>query len=497
MRTGFRNIITFVFAFQSCLVYSQKDCTVPVSPVLNLLSVQLETGFVELSWSLSPSTDIAAYIVYNHNSGYWITIDTIWDPAATSYLYKSNGTKYFSESYVVAAFRKPVCTSPLSNILSTIFCTASIDTCRKQIVIRWNKYSNNPLRVIDYRIMVSKNGAPLTATYTADSTANNFIITDFEANANYNYAVMAELEGGNNSSSRKSDTLNTKMQRPPQWINADYATVNDDKNIDLHFTYDPLSEISSFNLEKKTGSSGVYQIITHFTSSSGSLNYEDGNPDIHSVNFYRVSAINNCGLPAIYSNTASNMVLSAEPINDIIKLKWNKYRQWNGYINEYRLLVNTGNGMTERLTLSPADTVLDINYSDYMYEVTGNEICFKIEAIEASNPYGVNGWSFSSSACESAIENISVPNTLIPNPVNPVNATFRPIMSFTPTDYRLIITDLRRKILFETTDYLKVWDGTVNGKVLPEGVYIWFLRVSTPSGRTISKTGTINIIFKR
>ena len=176
----------------------RKIVLFPVSPVLNLLSVQPETGYVELSWSLSPSTDIAAYIVYNHNSGYWITIDTIWDPTATSYLYKSNGTKYFSESYVVAAFRKPVCTSPLSNILSTIFCTASIDTCKKQITVRWNKYSNNPSRVIDYRILLSKNGAPLTATYTADSTANNFIITDFEANTNYYFAVMAELEGGNN-----------------------------------------------------------------------------------------------------------------------------------------------------------------------------------------------------------------------------------------------------------------------------------------------------------
>ena len=221
------------------------------------------------------------------------------------------------------------------------------------------------------------------------------------------------------------------------------------------------------------------------------------NSDIHSVNFYRVSAINNCGLPAIYSNTASNMVLSAQRINDIVKLKWNKYRQWNGYINEYRLLVNTGNGMTERLILSPADTALDINYSDYMYEVTGNEICFLIEAVEASNPYGANGRSFSSSVCVSSIENISVPNTLIPNPVNPVNATFRPVMSFTPAEYRLIITDLRRKALFETTDYMKVWDGKVNGEALPEGVYLWFLRVKTPSGRTISKTGTINIIFKR
>jgi len=51
------------------------------------------------------------------------------------------------------------------------------------------------------------------------------------------------------------------MQRPPQWINADYATVNSENKISLSFTIDPLSEMTHFSLERKIGTSGIFQEI--------------------------------------------------------------------------------------------------------------------------------------------------------------------------------------------------------------------------------------------
>jgi gliding motility-associated-like protein len=117
-----------------------------------------------------------------------------------------------------------------------------------------------------------------------------------------------------------------------------------------------------------------------------------------------------------------------------------------------------------------------------------------IKAVEASNPYGVNGASYSSRICTPVTENIIVPNVFTPDN-NSVNDYFKPVLSFTPLAYKLIITDLQRKTVFETNDYLEEWNGTKNGSTLPRGVYLWFLKVSAPSGRNIEKTGTVTIIF--
>lgn len=493
IRMQIRPVFSFILVMNSILAYAQKDCTVPVSPLFTAISVQPETGYAELNWNLSPSSDIAAYIIYNHNTGYWYALDTLWDPGATSYLYNSAGTKYFSESYVVAAFRIPVCISPLSNTLSTMYCTSEIDTCKKQITVRWNRYTGYPLKVLEYRILVSKNGSPLTEMYIVDSISSSFTLSDFETDTRYCFAVRAEIEGGVLSNSNKS-CLDTKMQRPPQWINADYATVTNDGKIDLSFTFDQLSEINRFSLEKMTGAMGSYQPVAAFNSGSGSLNYTDNSADIQKVNYYRLAAINNCDLPVTYSNRASNIVLTLDRNQNIINLSWNPYRQWNGITGSTKLLIETDNGSIESMDLTVDDTLLVIDYSDLMYKVSGSEVCFTIETEEASNPYDAAGVSISNKICTPVTERISVPNTFTPDH-NLVNDTFRPILSFTPSDYRIVITDLKRRTLFETSDYSDEWDGTINGKALPEGVYLWFLKVITPSGKTISRTGTVNIIF--
>ncbi|MDO9339695.1 MAG: gliding motility-associated C-terminal domain-containing protein, partial [Bacteroidales bacterium] len=89
-------------------------------------------------------------------------------------------------------------------------------------------------------------------------------------------------------------------------------------------------------------------------------------------------------------------------------------------------------------------------------------------------------------------EIITVPNVLISNSLKG-NNLFRPVLTFTPKDYYLIISDRRGNILFKTKDYEEVWDGSGKGN----GVYLWFLRVTTPTGKSISKTGTVTIINNR
>ena len=91
---------------------------------------------------------------------------------------------------------------------------------------------------------------------------------------------------------------------------------------------------------------------------------------------------------------------------------------------------------------------------------------------------------------------ITVPNLFTPDG-DLVNDLFKPVLSFTPENYHLIISDRNGKIVFETRNDSDEWDGSMNGDQLPQGVYLWFLKVTGPSGKMVSKTGTITIVRNR
>jgi gliding motility-associated-like protein len=486
--TGF--VLQIIFAFK---VNGQIDTDPPAAPELKLVTINQSTGNVELSWSTSISPDVSGYVVYlfHNNEGY--VLDTIRNPHATSYLRSGSGSSYFSESYVVAALDSAKNISPLSNELRTIYSEAKIDTCNKKIEITWNQYPSYPVQVLNYSVFISAGGAPFTNAGQTTADKSNFIINDFITSVQYCYIVRANLQGGQFSESNKPCLL-TKMKRPPQWINADYATVNAGKEILLSFKIDPSSEIRNFRLEKKTGAQGTFKEIQQFSSVSGTILYNDGNADISKVNYYRLSAVNNCNAVAAVSNIASNIALTLERNNDDIKLKWNPYKDWVGGVGSYKVFANTRGALSEWMVLTSSDSALNINYSELMYQADGKEVCFMIKAAEASNPYGDPGESSSPVVCTPVTEVVTVPNVFTPDN-NGLNDMFWPVLSFTPVSYQLVITDLQRKIVFETRNPGEKWDGTKNGDPLPEGAYLWYLKAVAPSGKSISRTGNVTIII--
>jgi gliding motility-associated-like protein len=497
MKNRLLYIIIIFIIFCSGSALSQTNCLTdpPLPPVLNSVSVDSETGNTKFTWSLSPSADIAAYILYSYKNGDGMPIDTIWNPSATNYTLSSTATKYFSVSYVITAMRLPRCTSIFSNVLNSIFEKSSIDTCSKKIVVTWNSYPSFPAKVTSYSVLLSVNGGNYNESGNVSPTDTSFTINDFTIDSDYCFIVQANLEKRTNSTSNKT-CLSTKMQRPPKWINADQATVNSDGKVALSFTIDPLSELTRFSLERKTGTEGSFQEISRLVSVNGSVDYTDLQASTSTINYYRLSAINSCSMPLAVSNLACNIVLSLDRSGNNIILSWNPYKNWLGIISSYRLFVDTGKGFEEQAVIPATDTVFNEGYQQIMYQVSGNEVCFYLIASEISNPYGISGESVSSKTCTSPTEIITVPNVFTPdNDLD--NDHFRPVLSFTPLEYHLIISDRKSNIVFETRDYKAEWDGTQNGNPQPEGVYLWFLKLSAPSGKIISKTGTITIIHNK
>jgi len=491
-------ITLIFFGFLTPCIYAQNECEVPLPPELTSVTILPETTTTLLTWTPSPSSGIAAYIVYIFetrlgNPGFF-AIDTIWDPSATTY--SDTRIQFKSFQYRIAAFRAPKCASELSNILSTIFIESRIDTCNKKINIKWNRYTPpSPQIVTKYTILMSLNGSSYTETGSAAPDADSFVLTAFTINSDYCLKVVANLNTGSSSSSYKS-CLKTKMQNPPGWINADYATVKSKDAISLSFTIDPLSETDTFALERKTGYSGSFQPIAQMSGTNlKSVTYNDNTTKTDVLNFYRLSAVI-CKNHQVTSNIASNIVLDSQVSGNEIILKWNKYREWIGSVSSYRLFTDSGKGFIETAALNPPDTTFIINIPDIMFSLVNGQVCFYISANETGNIHGISGESISDTSCISVEETVTVPNIFSPDG-DGLNDLFRPIITFAPSGYQLLITDRQRKTIFETRDYNESWDGSSGGGSVSRGVYLWFLKLTTPSGRNISRTGTVTVIKNR
>ncbi|MCU0454716.1 MAG: gliding motility-associated C-terminal domain-containing protein [Bacteroidales bacterium] len=477
------------------VINAQEDTDPPLPPVLDLVSVDMLSGNVEISWSPSPSPDVSGYVIYLYRDNEGYELDTIYDPAAGTWIRTGSGSAYYSESFVVSALDTAGNISPLSNMLSTIHSSVEIDTCDRRLDVKWTGYAPAQGAVESYRIFYSVNGGSFDNTLSSAAGTTSIALDDFTVNDRYCFFVRAELTGGLYSESNQSCII-TKMQRPPDWINADYATVSPDNGILLSFTPDPLSEIRTYDLERKSWNSSSFERIRGFSGITGTIMYSDKEADVTKVNFWRLKAVNSCNKPITESNITSNIVLSVKSNNEDITLSWNKYSDWNGGVADYRIHAKTGQQFEERYVLSSSDTSLTIPYTSLMNEVSGPEICFLTEAEEASNPYTASGTSRSQIVCIPAIERITIPDLFTPDN-NSINDLFRPMLSFTPVSYRLLITDQRRKAVFESTDFSQAWDGTFNGMPQPEGVYLWYITVRSPSGREIRKTGTVTIVHNR
>lgn len=484
----------FIIIIQGVKAVSQ-DCIVPEHPELDLVSVDPQTGNVNVEWTASTSADISAYIIYWYDkdiNGWRAIKDTVWDPMATGFIYVTPATKYNKIDFSVAAFRLPEtsgdgCPSSLSNSLTTIFLDAMVDTCKGSITLRWNRYADISNPVSGYDVMVSRNNSGYVKSYSAGSESEMLTISDLPFDSEYSFYIRAVLSDGE-STSNKTDVRAFRL-RPPGWINADHATT-EAGSIKVSFSVEPVTEIKKFRLERSE-QNGAWLVLADIFSDHATITYTDKQINPGKAYSYRLSALNGCNEPVITSNVTKNIILSANYSDEMILLNWNNPGRLNGTTTEYIVYADTGNGVTSVGTTS--DTTLLIRSSEIIYEVSNDEICFHITASESNNPYGINSSINSSVSCLDIPVLITVPNIFTPDN-DLINDLFFAVFSFTPAEYLIMITDRQGKKLFESRDHLEKWDGSYKGSPQKEGVYLWYLRIKAPSGEIINKTGTITII---
>ncbi len=86
-----------------------------------------------------------------------------------------------------------------------------------------------------------------------------------------------------------------------------------------------------------------------------------------------------------------------------------------------------------------------------------------------------------------------VPTAFSPN-ADGRNDIFRPIPAGISSTKRFSVYNRYGTMVFETSQWLKGWDGRYKGQIQPPGAYIWFLNGMDKNGKIIQKKGTVILI---
>ena len=198
------------------------------------------------------------------------------------------------------------------------------------------------------------------------------------------------------------------------------------------------------------------------------------------------------------SNICGNIVLTTSSSGLLGFLHWSPYEEYEAGVENYHIYRNIN--QAGFVLIDEGIPAADTSYEDDLSFVSGqqieDEICYKVEAEEnGSWTMGEQGFSRSNKACVSIVPEIRMANALTPNG-DGINDEIRPVLTFLPRLYVFAVFDRWGNKIFETNDHEAPWKGRIKGgNKVPEGVYVYYIKLTTTSGIEVEKRGEITVFY--
>jgi hypothetical protein len=484
-------------------LYSYTNAQTPNKPTLYLVTVDPESGCDIITWLPSvtpPSLDI--YIIglaTRPNPLEPVVLAKVGTVDSTTTQYMNCGTNSFREpvGYSVFAQKGSGISSGFDTPDSTVFLVADFDSCAGTITLSWNDY--NTWRGSTSEFNIYRRIAPNVYNLVAQvsGTTLTYVLNNVSGNQTYELFVEAvNNDGIRKSRSNRADVF-TQMSQQPNIANADYATISPGNSIDLSFTLIGPPVVAQYNIARSNNPAGPFTQIASFNTSNNYITYTDNVPFTSGLYYYRLEGINNCGQAYSVSNMANNIILNGTLAGNNISVSWNDYEDWLGDVERYRIIRTNGrnNPVVDTIDLGPTTTYFIDNISslaNYANPIS-SLVCYQVDATENMNIYGIQGKSLSNRLCFSLNPDIRMPNAFIPNDPDATNQVFEPVFSFLPEHYDMTIYNRLGGKIWEGSE---PWDGRVNGSFVPEGVYLYYMRVYNYSTDYTELSGSVTVVYR-
>ena len=482
-----------------------QDIINPWIPVMDWVTVDTTSGYVDISWDVNAAEDTYGYIIYALVSGFWEPLDTVYGINNTTYTYTGTNSANIAETYRIAAFDSCLTanvpptyqTSALSPPHTTIFLQNEYSICEQQVDLTWSHYMGWPEAVKHYEVIVSIAGSPFEVIATLNADQNTWSHADVFYDANYCYYIRAVSNNDSISYSNRSCRFTTQPSAAGfHYLAAASHTLSGD--IELLLYTDGSASVEGYEVEVMGPLDTDFSMLsTILPTGNDFITFTDTDvfPDRGAYE-YRVNLVDSCGNVGHVSNIARTVFLQVQTdhVAMINTLSWSSYQGFDGSIVQYNIYRGI-NGVFDAVpvaTTLPGIRSYEDNVSAW-FDSQG-QFCYRVEAVEALNSYNLEETAFSNTVCATIDPVVYIPNAFIIYGENPI---FLPVVSLYDFDsYNLVMYDRWGGEVFVTQDRDEGWDGRDSGGDLkPEGTYVYYLTFADREGKEYQFRGFVTMLI--
>ncbi len=484
------------YSYSKILSDSLKDSYHPDIPLITSVSFDTLKHGITINWNKNSAKDVKGYIIYLKNNNLSSTLDTILfqnNHIATTYQLLNATEQQVSEFRIAAydfcpSIGKKNQTSAQSEPTSSMLLTNTYDICNRTISLSWNGYKTWD-DITKYRIFEKSDNNKWKIIDSTNLTSYSKKLNEFK---NYDYIIEAISKQGFKAFSTITKRF-TNAPSIPKYNYTNSISVNQNEITIEHYV-EHIGGVKAIKIERKIND--IYQEISTLNINSNKMMFKENNLNTSRETYtYRIQLIDSCGLPSVYSNEITSMLLKLDSkidSNGRNVISWLPYVGYNGGVKHYLIYRSINNSDEKELIATHNSN--ELTYEDNLTNIIhfdGN-VCYTIIAEEASNLYNLNSSSSSNQVCFSYSPLIYIPNAFTPNGKNPI---FKPVLTYIDiNNYTFSIIDRWGQIVYQTNDVENGWNGSSGNQELSNGLYMYVLQFQDGNNKEYSTRGVVNLI---
>ncbi len=357
-----------------------------------------------------------------------------------------------------------------SETICTVLLSAEAEN--NQNVISWDPYVL-PINITEWTLF--KNSQTFK-TFLPGFTKTVEVDTQIICNQSYCYQLTASLFGGVESVSNevclKGLTIDT-----PDAVKAFNVSIEDNQT-QLSWRTDTVADI--YNLKRGFTRSSVFD-STNLSSFSLAAPLQDIPRICYAIDYY-----DKCRNLSISTPLHCHIEIKVElTTNENRVVQWLPYEGWPSGAERYFVEKLNENGQVYFSREIDHETFA---FQDVGIDTNSQILRYRIKAISNDDD------SLISYSLIYEIEQtfrLFFPTAFSPNG-DGLNDIFEPIGIFAK-EYELLIYNRWGELVFVSKDYRLGWNGLINDKDAPEGVYVFKVRASDELGRTFSEKNSVTL----
>jgi hypothetical protein len=521
------HIKRYIFIIPIMFLTACLNGQIPSMPDFTSLSVDPSTGNVVLKWR---TPDAAENILLHeisrkpYISGNYFFDNTATVPMPdTTYSETVSGLDVQQQGYRIRS-KNAQNTSPITDMHVTMRFSGAYSECDNTINLRWTEYRRFAIDengqidpqnrqaatfndAIEYEVWGHYgNSFDVAASKKLSNKSRqnvNVILENLTTNTTYFLFVKAFLPDGNVAMSHRLD-IPTGGKRFPAVMNID-TVASEAGMISLHINLDKSTDIDTFAIYR---ADTRIPLAWFYSAAEVPAKFTDRSASIGQVYHYTLVGFL-CGKQMLKSDTVSNILLYATPLNLNTEIRWTKF--FNQSNSPAYTLHRTS---PSSLSVDPGNSLYFLDRSTHEYVCHGpKKFCYVMTAQTEKS------YARSEESCASLNAMITMPEAI--DPTSDISVTkdcncntdcvnsrrlFGPVMDLNDTDYRLemeIFDKSGIRLFSSNKDFnsplqkeYHYWDGKYKGRYVKPGVYVYYARVEFSEGLPVTMRGSVTVVMQ-